>query len=68
MGRRNLRPTLGASTSIAEDVKLMSDILVYADGKHDLLSMANKLDVSMFKVLENVETLVKEKLLIECIS
>jgi aminopeptidase-like protein len=67
MGRRNLRPTLGASTSIAVDVKLMSDILVYADGKHDLLSMANKLDVSMFKVLENVETLVKEKLLIECI-
>ena len=68
MGRRNLRPTLGASTSIALDVKLMSDILVYADGKHDVLSMSNKLDVSMFKVLESVETLVKEKLLTECIS
>ena len=65
MGRRNLRPTLGASVSIALDVKLMSDILVYADGKNDLLSMANKLDVPMLKVLENVEILVNKKLLIE---
>jgi len=68
MGRRNLRPSLGGSTSIAVDVKLMSDILVYADGKHDLLSISNKLDVSMFKVLESVEILVKEKLLTECVS
>jgi len=68
MGRRNLRSTLGARTSMPVDFKIMSDILVYADGKHDLLSIANKIDVSMFRVLENVETLVKEKLLTECVS
>ena len=63
MGRRDLRPTLGASTSIAVDVKLMSDILVYADGTHDLLSMANKFEVTIHKVLESVNILLDKKLI-----
>jgi aminopeptidase-like protein len=67
MGRRNLRPTLGASTSMATDVKLMSNILVYADGEYDLLDMANKFNISIFELLESVDILVKEGLL-ECIG
>ena len=63
MGRRDLRPTLGSSTSIAADVKLMSDILVYADGTHDLLSMANKFEVTIHKVLESVNILLDKKLI-----
>ena len=63
MGRRDLRPTLGSSTSIAADVKLMSDILAYADGTHDLLSMANKFEVTIHKVLESVNILLDKKLI-----
>jgi aminopeptidase-like protein len=67
MGRRNLRPTLGAGTSMATDVKLMSDILAYADGKHDVLSMADKFDVPMLEILESMHILVKEGLLNESV-
>ena len=68
MGKRNLRPTLGGSTHKSLDVKLMSDILVYADGNHDLLSLANKLDKPMWHLLDAVQVLLKEGLVSECIN
>jgi aminopeptidase-like protein len=52
---------------MATDVKLMSNILVYADGEYDLLDMANKFNISIFELLESVDILVKEGLL-ECIG
>ena len=67
MGRRNLRPTLGASTNMAADVKLMSNILVYADGEYDLLDMANKLNISMHEMLQSIGILVEEGLLKEIV-
>jgi len=67
MGRRDLRPTLGASTSMAVDVKLMSNILVYADGEYDLLDMANKLNISMHEMLQSIGILVEEGLLKEIV-
>ena len=66
MGKRNLRPTLGASTNMGSDIKLMSDILAYADGHHDLLYLANKLDMPMWHLLDTVQILIKENLLTEC--
>ena len=68
MGKRNLRPTLGGSTHKSLDVKLMSDILVYSDGHHDLLSLANKLDKPMWHLLDSVQILLKEGLVSECIN
>ena len=67
MGRRNLRPTLGASTNMVADVKLMSNILVYADGEYDLLDMANKLNISMHEMLQSIGILVEEGLLKEIV-
>lgn len=66
MGKRNLRPTLGGSNHENLDIKLMSDILVYADGHHDLLSLANKLNKPMWYLLDAVQILLEENLLTEC--
>jgi aminopeptidase-like protein len=65
MGKRNLRPTLGGSTHNNLDVKLMSDILVYADGDHDLLSMANKFNKPIWDLLGSVQILLEKGLLTE---
>jgi aminopeptidase-like protein len=65
MGRRNLRPTLGlgAGTNMTSNVMLMSNILAYADGSNDVLDIAEKLNIPMFEMFENIEILVKEGLL-----
>ncbi|MBT4764584.1 aminopeptidase, partial [bacterium] len=49
------------------DVKLMSNILVYADGEYDLLDMANKLNISMHEMLQSIGILVEEGLLKEIV-
>jgi len=67
MGRRNLRSTLGAQTDMPANTMLMSHILVYSDGKCDVLSMANKFGVSLTDLLESVDILVKEGLLEEVV-
>jgi aminopeptidase-like protein len=67
MGRRNLRSTLGAQTDMPANTLLMSHILVYSDGKCDVLSMANKFGVSLNDLLESVDILVKEGLLEEVV-
>ena len=64
MGRRGLRPTLGGS-KLEPDVKLMSDILAYSDGKNDLLSLAGQFNLSMLDMIESVNILVSENLLHE---
>lgn len=65
MGRRDLRPTLGASKTMDGNIKLMSDILVYADGKHSVLDMAKKFDITMLDILDSIKILAQEKLLKE---
>ena len=67
MGRRKLRSTLGAQTDMPSKTMLMSHILVYADGKCDVLTMANKFGVSLADLLESVDILVKEGLLEEVV-
>jgi len=62
MGRRNLRSTLGGG-DISTDVMLMSNILSYSDGCHDLLAMAEKFNVSIFEMFSSVDALVKEGLI-----
>jgi len=64
-GRRNLRPSIGAQTNMPESVMLMSHILVYADGKHSLLSIANKFNVPISKLRESIGIMAKEGLIEE---
>ena len=63
MGRRNLYPTLGASANMKTDVKMMMNILSYADGSRDLLSIADKLGVPFFEMIKSVDILAREKLI-----
>ncbi len=63
MGKRNLRPTLGASKTMDIDIRLMMDILVYADGKSDLLAISEKLNHPLWRIVDIVQVLLKEGLL-----
>ena len=63
MGKRNLRNTLGASTTMDVNIKLMMDILAYADGNNNLLSIATILNKPIWSLLEAVDILLKEKIL-----
>lgn len=68
LGKRNLWPTLGANTikdqaSIAR--RELINILVYSDGRTDLLTIANKLNVLMIDLLWSVEVLKENNLLVE---
>jgi len=63
MGRRNLYPTLGASANMKTDVKMLMNILSYADGSRDLLSIADKLGVPFFEMIKSVDILAREKLI-----
>lgn len=63
MGKRNLRPTLGASKMMDVNIKLMMDILVYADGKNDLISIAKKLNNPMWKIIDIIKIMQENKIL-----
>lgn len=67
MAKRNLRSTLGAQKNMPSNTMLMSNILAFADGNCDVLIMANKLGVSLTKLLENIDILLKEGLLEEAL-
>ena len=63
MDKRNMRPTLGAGVKLDRNFKLIMDVLVYADGKNDLLAIAEKLNVPMWSLFNNIEILLREKLI-----
>jgi len=45
------------------DIRLMMDILVYADGKSDLLAISEKLNHPLWRIVDIVQVLLKEGLL-----
>ena len=63
MDKRNLRQTLGAGVKLDKNFKSIMDVLVYADGKNDLLTIAEKLNVPMWSLFNNIEMLLREKLI-----
>jgi aminopeptidase-like protein len=63
MDKRNMRPTLRAGVKLDRNFKLIMDVLVYADGKNDLLAIAEKLNVPMWSLFNNIEILLREKLI-----
>jgi aminopeptidase-like protein len=63
MDKRNLRPTLGAGVKLDKNLRNIMDMLVYADGKNDLLTIAEKLNVPMGSLFNNIEMLLREKLI-----
>jgi aminopeptidase-like protein len=64
MGKRGLYPNRGTKQA-ATDVKTMLNVLAYADGKHDLLDIAETLGVPLWELLPVVRVLEREGLLAE---
>jgi aminopeptidase-like protein len=62
LGRRGLYPTLSQRGSGLE-VKAMMNILAYADGERDLISLADRIGMSAEECLPTIERLVQERLL-----
>ncbi len=62
LSKRNLYPSLSKRGSTASVNNLM-DLISYSDGNHDLIDIADKIDVPIWKLYEHVEVLIKHKLL-----
>ncbi len=63
LGRRGLYPTLSIK-SVYDQTFLMMNLLAYADGKHDLLAIAERLQVPMWELFPLVDRLKEENLLV----
>ncbi len=62
LGKRGLYPTLSQLGS-GLDVRTMMDVLAYADGEHDLISIADRIDVPAETCIPIIERLLQERLL-----
>lgn len=62
LGKRGLYPTL-SKKGLDEKVKIMMNILAYADGEHDLLRLAEKIDEDAFCCLPVIRQLEENGLL-----
>lgn len=62
LGRRGLYPTLSERGS-SKQVETMMNILAYADGKRDLVSLAERIGVPAETCIPIIERLVQERLL-----
>lgn len=65
LGRRGLYPTLGTRIG-SSTVRNMMNVLAYADGRHDLLSLSKLLNVPAWELKPIIDTLVEHKLLEKC--
>jgi aminopeptidase-like protein len=63
LDKRGLYPTLSTKQS-SQQVRDMMNLLVYADGSHTLLEIAEKIEVPMWKLVPLVKTLKRAKLLV----
>ncbi len=62
LGKRGLYPSLSTRDS-AKNVRLMMNFLVYADGRRDLLAIAEKLNCSIFELIPIASLLHAEKVI-----
>ncbi|EKD55020.1 MAG: hypothetical protein ACD_60C00028G0017 [uncultured bacterium] len=62
LGKRGLYSTLGARNS-EKSRRDMMDILAYCDGEHDLLAIAELINMPLWEILPQVNTLIRHHLL-----
>lgn len=65
LGKRGLYPTLSSMSLDYTDVRTLTNLISYCDGKHDLIDIADKIKVNALELLPTIERLIKEGLLIE---
>ncbi len=61
LGKRGLYPTVSRK-GIYDEVKKLTNLIAYADGKRDLLDISNKIGVPVSEMLSNVEKLLESGL------
>ena len=62
LGKRGLYPTLSSAES-SNVVKEMMDLIAYCDGTRDLISIANDIEVPIWRLYSIVDRLIKEEVL-----
>ena len=62
LGKRGLYENISTKTSFRSS-KLRLDLIAYCDGKHSLLDIAEKLSVPIWDLYEEVDTLLKHKII-----
>ena len=63
LGKRGLYPTLGAQKEEEDYVKAMMWILNLSDGTNDLISISEKSQISIDKLIPVIDTLIKNRIL-----
>lgn len=62
LGKRGLYPTVSQKGSY-DAIQLRMNFLTYADGKHDLIDIAEKINCSAYDLIEEVKLLEENKLI-----
>ncbi len=62
LSKRNLKSSLGGS-KMKPSLKLLANILAYADGKTDLIDLSNMFKTNIFLINDKIELLKKMKLI-----
>lgn len=64
LGKRGLYPTISTKSS-TQEVRIMMDFILYADGKNDLIDISNKIKVPIWELYPIIDNLMKADLLEE---
>jgi aminopeptidase-like protein len=62
LGKRELRPTI-SQKGYSHDANIRADLIAYADGKHSLFDISNKINKSLELILSEVKILKDNKLI-----
>lgn len=62
LGKRGLYPTVSRK-GIYDEVKKLTNLIAYADGKRDLIDISNKIGVPVGEMLSNVDKLLESGLI-----
>jgi len=63
LSKRNLYPDINYKNEKSSETKLLSNILTYCDGKHDLLQIAELNNIPIWKLYNILKILRKEKII-----
>ncbi|WKD24691.1 DUF4910 domain-containing protein [Pseudoalteromonas sp. KG3] len=63
LGKRGLYPTISSMALDYTDVRTLTNLIAYCDGKHDLIAIAEKINVNARELIPVVKRLVDEGLL-----
>ncbi|MBF0134832.1 MAG: DUF4910 domain-containing protein [Magnetococcales bacterium] len=63
LGRRGLYPNLSRGGKVGEELDMLLNLLAYADGKTDLLALAEQIEVPLWSLLPICDTLIRQGLL-----